>query len=170
MSMIGNFLLVDDATIRRLLEAPEGIHELLEQRVYEADPPTDHVDADKSWHALHFLLTGTDWGGEPPLDFIVAGGTPVGEEDVGYGPARALRAPEVVALGEALRSIEPHTLIGRFDGAKMDKLEIYPSGGWASVDARNPEELGYLTGAYEEIAALVQKGAANGMGLLIWLT
>src|SRR5688500_4635495 len=41
-------------------------------------------DADKAWHGLHYLLTKTAWGGEPPLDFIALGGTPVGDEDLGY--------------------------------------------------------------------------------------
>ena len=168
MSITGQFLLVDDATILRLLEAPKGIYKIIDPTIFGTEPVTDYVDADKSWSALHFLLTGTNEAGEPPLDFIAAGGTPVGKVSVGYGPARALRASEVVALGAALQSITPHSLIERFDGAKMDKLEIYPLGAWGSVDPRDPEALGFLAATYEKIAALVQKGAANGMGLLVW--
>src|SRR5829696_7547426 len=37
---------------------------------------------EKSWHGLHFLLTGTAWEGEPPLNFLLAGGR---EIDIGLG-------------------------------------------------------------------------------------
>ncbi len=43
------------------------------------------TDLDKSWHGLHYLFTQTVWEGEPPLNFIVCGGNPVGNIDVGYG-------------------------------------------------------------------------------------
>ncbi len=170
MGMIGNFLLLDDATVRSLLENPETIHGLLDESVYEVDPATGYVDVGKAWHGLHFLLAGSAWGGEPPLDFIVSGGTPVGEEDVGYGPARALRASQVATLAEALAGITKDTLIARFDGAKMDQLEIYPQGGWKGVNPRDQETFRYFMGAYEEIAALVQEGAATGKGLLVWMS
>ena len=32
------------------------------------------VDLDKAWHGVHYLLTGTAWEGEPPLNFVVEGG------------------------------------------------------------------------------------------------
>src|SRR5690349_4907089 len=32
------------------------------------------VDIDKSWHGIHFLLTGGPDEGNTPLDFLVAGG------------------------------------------------------------------------------------------------
>lgn len=169
MSMIGSFLLVEDEILGRLLEAPEGVHALLEERVQQAESPVDYVDVDKAWHALHFLLTGTAWAGEPPLDFIASGGTCVGDEDVGYGPARALRKEAVVALARALEKITTPTLVERYDGPKMAQLEIYPQG-WADLDPRNGDEFGYFTSAFEDLAALVRKGAATGRGLLVWLS
>src|SRR5215217_4265180 len=52
---------------------------------------------EKSWHGLHFLLTGSDWEGEPPLNFLLAGGT---EIDIGLGqsPVRAYTRSETEAI------------------------------------------------------------------------
>ena len=169
VSMIGNFLLVEDSTIDDLLRTPERIHELLDERVYEADAAVDYVDVDKAWHALHFLLTGTAWEGEPPLNFIAAGGEAIGDEDVGYGPARALRSVEVAALASVLAAISPRTLLERYDGPKMDRLEIYPAG-WAQYDPVGADDFAYYAGAYEALVALVREGAARKRGLLIWLS
>ncbi|NUR82053.1 MAG: DUF1877 family protein [Terrabacter sp.] len=49
------------------------------------------LDLDKSWHGIHFLLTGTDWsaGDAGAAGGAILGGRPVGEDD-GYGPARLL--------------------------------------------------------------------------------
>ena len=169
MSMIGNFLLVEDTAIDDLLRAPERIHDLLDERVYEVDTVVDHVDVDKTWHALHFLLTGTAWEGEAPLNFIAVGGEAIGDEDVGYGPARALRSREVATLATALTTITPRTLIERYDGPEMDRLEIYPEG-WSRYDPVSGDDFDYYVGAYEALVALVQNGAASKRGMLIWLS
>ena len=47
------------------------------------------VSLEKSWHGLHFALTGDPWGGEPPLNFLLAA-VPVGTADIGYGPPRVM--------------------------------------------------------------------------------
>ena len=46
-------------------------------------------DLDKSWHGIHYLFTGKADESGTPLEFLVAGGASVGDEDVGYGPPRA---------------------------------------------------------------------------------
>jgi hypothetical protein len=167
ISMIGNLLLVSDADMNDILAAPESVHELLNRRVYEAEHPDGYVDIDKAWHCLHFLLTGTAWEGEPPLDFIAVGGETLGDEDVGYGPARAIRATTVAALDSALEALPPNVLVTRYDPAQMAALEIYP-GGWTEVE-NTPEHFGYFTGAYDEVRALVKRGAREGRALIIWL-
>ena len=47
--------------------------------------PTEEIDLDKSWHGIHFLLTGAAWEGERPLNFLILGGEEVGDIDVGHG-------------------------------------------------------------------------------------
>src|SRR5574339_1168659 len=36
--------------------------------------PETHLDLDKAWQPLHFLLTGTAWEGEEPACYLVRGG------------------------------------------------------------------------------------------------
>jgi hypothetical protein len=129
------------------------------------------ADIDKAWHCIHFLLTGTADAGNSPLDFFLTGGEPVGDEDVGYGPARAFMSSAVAKIDEALASIDHHTLTARFDAKVMDQLEIYPdSGRWGEVDPRSEDSFGYYLVGFDAIKSLVHRGAARGSGMLVWLS
>jgi Domain of unknown function (DUF1877) len=167
MSMIGYFFLASDEELRAARSAPETIEDLL-NAAYE-ERSADLVDVDKAWHCLHFLLTGTAWEGEPPLDFIVRGGTEVGE-DMGYGAARAFDSAELKAIADALEKIERDVLVHRFDAAEMNRLEIYPPGNWGEVDPRSEETFGYFSGAFDAVKDLARRGRAAGTGLLVWLS
>ena len=83
-------------------------------------------DLDKAWHGIHYLLTGTAWEGEPPLNFLLCGGVVVGKIDVGYGPARVLRAQEVAVISQALNDIDHDWLSTRYNPTDMIQKEIYP--------------------------------------------
>ncbi len=166
--MMGNFLLVSESEIAALLKAPAEIHAFLEQRLAES-PPNEYVDADKAWHILHFLLTGTAWEGEAPLNFIVRGGQEIGEEDVGYGPARALLPAAVVTLDAALEALPTAALAERYDPAQMATLEIYGASRHPQ-DVPSSEEVQWFTATYEEVRALVREGAKTGRGLLVWVS
>ena len=91
------------------------------QELTLAEDELHQVDLDKSWHGLHFLLTGSAWDGAPPLNFLVAGGTEVGDIDVGYGPARAFRAAEVAQIDQALGVLSADELKRRFNPAEDDE-------------------------------------------------
>jgi hypothetical protein len=169
MSMIGQFLLVSDDELRAVLALPSTVHGLID-RAYERRGD-DFADVDKAWHCLHFLLTGSAWEGEPPLDFIVAGGTEVGDEDVGYGPARAFTSADVRAMADALDQLTASDLVRHFDGKQMDALEIYPAvGSWTEVDPTREETFGYYSGAFDSLKELLQRGRARRLGLLVWLS
>lgn len=168
MSMIGNFALASELDIEGLLRRPAGIGPFLDR--LDAGPSGDHLDVDKAWHFLHYALTGEAWEGSFPLNFILLGGTEVGDEDMGYGPARALRPGELRAVSEALAPLSSEELVRRIDPAQMDALEIYPSTGhWAEMLAPDEDDLEYFTGAFDELKRLVTRGAHEGKGLIIWL-
>ena len=122
---------------------------------------------DKAWHAIHFLLTGTAWGGDPPLNFIAAGGTEIGD-DLGYGPARGLTSAEVRTLASALKALPRDSLLQRFDPAALTAAEIYPD-----IWDRAPEEddtRGYVAEYYEQLRSFILDAAAAGEALLISIT
>jgi hypothetical protein len=170
MSMIGNFRRAQEARIEALLREPEGVTDFLyEDETDASDEGSAYADfdVDKAWHGIHFLLTGTAWEGEAPLDFIVQGGQPIGEVDVGYGPARAFTAAEVRDITAALRAIDGRELERRFDPAAMQKLQIYPT-----IWDRPREEddtLGYLVTHYEALRDFLEGAAERGEGLIVYI-
>ena len=125
----------------------------------------EELDLDKSWHGIHFLLTGTAYEGEPPLDFIVRGGVEIDDADVGIGPARALRSDEVRAVADAIERFPPDELRERFDSERMLEEGIYPD-----IWDRDPAEddaLGYLIEHYADLRAFVRRTADRGDGLIV---
>jgi Domain of unknown function (DUF1877) len=129
--------------------------------------PADELDVDKAWHGLHFLFTGDAWSGEPPLGFIVAGGTEVGDEDVGYGSARAFTSAEVREISAALDRITGDELARRFDPAQMMNLGIYPEI-W-DRDPADDDTLAYLLEYFDLLKDFVGRGARSGQGMLVYI-
>ena len=64
----------------------------------------DALGIEKDCHVLHFLFTGSDWEGDFPQGFLVSCGEPVGDVDVGYGPARSYSPAEVQQIADFLKS------------------------------------------------------------------
>ena len=123
------------------------------------------TDLDKAWHGIHFLLTGSAWEGDPPLNFLVCGGRKVGDIDIGYGPARVFRAIEVHGISCALSIFSPEVLKERFDPVRMTQEDIYPT-----IWNRDPSEddaLGYLLEYFAVLKDFVQKAADRNLGLVI---
>ncbi len=89
---------------------------------------TEHEDRafrlEKAFHALHWLLTGQVWGGDPPLANAVLGGTEYGP-DLGYGKARYLYPEEVAQVAQAMQSLDFESAMRRWDAKAMKKAKIY---------------------------------------------
>ena len=123
---------------------------------------------DKAWHGIHYLLTQSVWEGEEPLNFLLAGGSQVGELDVGYGPARAFSSQQVEAIALALHSIDDAFLRSRFNPDEMMRLEIYPA-----IWDRDPAEddaFGYCATYFADLKSFVQRAAERKIGLLIHIS
>jgi hypothetical protein len=122
MSMIYRIFAIPDDVAGRTLADPERIHEL----VYRWDKSPHILSLEKSWHGLHFLMTGNVWEGDPPLNFLTLGGEQVGDIDVGYGPARIFRAPAVAVIHKALEGFPDSNVEARLDPTVFDAAQIYP--------------------------------------------
>jgi len=161
MPMIGNLLPASDAEIERLLANPPDITRFL----YGADAEQgERVVLDKAWHAIHFVLTGSRLGGDEPLNFLVSEGTPIGEVDVGYGPARVLGSEQVRQLAAALAPIEPDHVAQRVDLRTLDEHSIYP-GNWR----RNGYSVDYVVSNYRDMRELIVRTANEGRGLILYI-
>lgn len=129
-------------------------------------PAESETDLDKSWHGIHYLLTGTAWEGEAPLDFLVRGGVPVGDVDVGYGPARAITSDGVLRIHAALAAISADDLRQRFDPDGMARLDIYPAI-WADEPGAEGA-FGYCSRHFANLQAFIADAAARRLGILIY--
>lgn len=165
MGMVGCYAAVDAATLERLIADPDSIPEFL----YPEDgngEPEPYFDLDKSWHGIHFLLTGRADEGPDPLSLAVSGGEPIGDE-VGYGPARYLTPSQVREIAAALGRISASDMRARFDPRAMEDAKVYPQEIWV----RDAEEaLEYLIENYVPWAAFYRAAAERGDGMIAWLT
>jgi hypothetical protein len=166
MSLIGHVYLLSQDKLQALLAEPSTVFETID-RAYN-EPSAGFVDLDKAWHCLHYLLTGSAQGGDPPLSFILNGGTPVGEEDVGHGPARIFRPLEVAAIADALAPIDNAKLLSRLDPKKLEKLSLYP-GGWDQLNLRSEYDLGYYLGPFGELKRVTQRAKEERLGMIVWI-
>jgi len=167
MSMITVLRRLSDSDLTRLLHDPELVRDYLDEQSSDEFGPFTELDIDKAWHGIHFLLTGTECEGDPPLDFLVRGGTAVGDVNIGYGPARGWTSGEVSRLANAVRDLDASELRHRFDPPTMTRLDIYPTI-W-NRDPKDEDTLGYLIGHYEALRAFIIDAAGAGQALLVCL-
>ena len=164
MSMIGNYRRISEARLKDLLAHPEALSAFLYP---EDETPADgeeHLDIDKAWHLIHFLLNGQTWEGTWPLVGAVLGGTELSEEDIGYGPARYLLPGDVSEVSRGLSDISSEALWSRFDADAVRKAEIYPEA-WQG-DSGDRE---YITGNYDRLRLFFATAAAKGQAILLYL-
>ena len=157
MSMICMLRAVNAQQIQTLSANPESIQDFLEEE-------SDELDLEKSWHGLHYLLTGSAWEGAEPLCYLANGGEEIGE-DLGYGPARALSPAQVAAWSNALSAITTDELRRRFDPAALEQAQIYPSG-WDEGD----EAFDWLNDNFEALRSFLAQAESADNGAVIYLT
>lgn len=159
-----------DSTIQRLLADPESIEPFLFPEEPDADDsPSEEgieVDLDKAWHAIHYLLCGVADEGTGTGAFLLSGGTPIGDVDVGYGPARAMTAAQVATAASFLEALPPETLMQRYDAAKLDAADIYPN-----IWKRDGEDAKtYVRDSYDTLRQYMATAARKRMGMVIALS
>lgn len=159
MSMIGNMLAVSQAELDALYQGPAAVPDYL----YESRA-SESVDLDKAWHAIHFLLTGESYGGAGPLAQAVLGGVPIGDEDVGYGPARGLSAADVKAVASALEQVSESDLRAKFDAGALTEAAIYPQ-----IWDEDDEALGYVLHYVLELRRFYQDAATRDMAAILFI-
>jgi Domain of unknown function (DUF1877) len=159
--MIGNLRAASDADIARLLANPAEITRFL---YGSGADKCERLALNRSWHAIHYLLTGSRIGGDGPLSFLASEGTPVGDVDVGYGPARVLTSHQVRELASALIMIDPTAIRERVDLQRFDDEGIYP-GKWG----RNGYDADFVVSNYRALRDFVTHAAQQGDGLVLYI-
>ena len=127
-----------------------------------------NTDLDKAWHGIHYFLTGTAWEGTHPHNFLVSGGTEVGDIDVGYGTARVLTAAETREALDAVNALSDEDLKARFDPQDMLAKEIYPE-----IWSRDPAEddtLEYVMEYFQILRRFLSQTVDKGLGIVVYIS
>jgi len=162
MSMIGNFVAIDAATLSRLQASPDLVAAFLYPE--DDEGPANALDVEKAWHAIHFTLNGSPWEGQGALGMTVLGGAEIGE-DVGYGPARYLSQDQVRQVADALSNISEADFHARFDAQAMDEQEIYPQ-----IWSRDGDfGRAYVFGHFLSLAAFYREAADRSDAMLLFI-
>jgi Domain of unknown function (DUF1877) len=160
MGMVACFASVDNDTLADFIAHPEKLDGYVEANYDQ------FVNLDKSWHAIHFTLTGNAEGGLEPLSSSVLGGTEIGE-DMGYGPMRYLTTEKVREISARLEQIGIEGFKARFSLDQLAEADIYPSGIWSGDDSQATE---YVFSFLPDFLELYQDAAAKGNAILLWIS
>ena len=134
------------------------------------DLPESHLDLDKAWHPLHFLLTGTAWEGDEPGCYLVRGGEElVEDEELGYSSIRVLSSEQIRRFNEFLSSLSHDTLRERFDSQRMIALKIYPRPRGRPAPSSS-DELPPLVAAFDALRAFAAETAKQSACAIVYLT
>ncbi len=121
------------------------------------------LSIDKSWHGIHYLLCGAAEPTSARLSQVILGGTELGDDFSGYGPARYFAVKETAAISAELnRGNLEAEMTRRFDPAQMTKLGIYPNG-WSGPDAQ------WLVREFRNLRAFYADAATKGFAMVTCL-
>lgn len=162
MSMIGYYFRADEDMMEKIREDSVG------GVVFDEKNSDNLMDIDKTWHAIHYTLTGTQYEMEEDDDIshLVLGGTPVSEEDMGYGPARLFTKEQVVLLNNALKEWDEALFRQNFDMEGMLEEEIYPL-----IEGQDNEEdfFSYVWPYFVWVKKFFQEAAEKGEYVLAFI-
>jgi hypothetical protein len=121
------------------------------------------LSMEKAWHGVHYLLCGQAEPGAAILSLAILGGTEVGEDFSGYGPARYFASDSVKEIAAQLsRSNLETEMSARFDPVRMSSLGIYPNG-W------EPAALNWLMEEFRHLRDFYKEANAKGLAVVTGL-
>ncbi len=141
---------------------------LLQKKLAKEEEIIDNpilLQIDSAWDGINFLLTGESIETDHDLGEVMLPDLAINEEqDFGYGPALYLLPERVNELSQQIFNLGTKEMEARYDGAKMDILNIYP-GNWEDKD----EMLNYLLDYFEEVQGFYAEAAKEKEALIIIL-
>jgi hypothetical protein len=124
------------------------------------DAGEDGLSLEKSWHTLHYLLTGSAVEARPPLGNAILGGEEIGP-DAGYGPARFLDASEVHEVAAALAKVSREELSRRFDLKAMTAAQVYA--------CNDSNDLALALDYFDQLVSYYQDAASRDNAMLLYI-
>ena len=130
--MIGNLIRVSHEDIERFKKDSSKLENLIyNEEIINADW---YLDLDKSWEAIHFLLSGKSIAetemDETPREIIentIFSNQIIDEgQDLGYGPAFYNDSEMVKKISNELNNLKIVELESNYDGNRLNEANIYP--------------------------------------------
>jgi|SRR5579859_329131 len=123
-------------------------------------PDEDGLSLEKSWHTLHYLLSGSAEEADSPPGNAILGGKQIGP-DLGYGPARFLTPNQVREVAAALKKVSNDDLARRFDLNAMKAAKIYA--------CKDEGELELAQHYFQHVVQYYTEAASRGNAMLLYL-
>jgi len=162
MGMIGYYFRANEEMLNKIKKGDTA------SVVFDKKYQDNILDIDKTWHAIHYTLTGTQYEIEDDEDVshLILGGVPVSEEDMGYGPARLFTKEQVVLLNNALKEWDETCFRQNFNMEGMFEEEIYPL-----IEGQDEEEefFSYVWPYFKWIKEFFQEAAEEEQYVLTFL-
>lgn len=125
------------------------------------------VYLDKSWEAIHFILTGNNLGeGIAPLSLAIYSRQFLNEkQDLGIGPASYLSPEQVKELHLSLEILDDNYARERYNPSVMNKLKIYQYP-WGD----DPIYFKYLLENFQKLKVFYRDAASKGHAVASYLS
>ncbi|MEO0423016.1 MAG: YfbM family protein [Pseudomonadota bacterium] len=159
--MVAMFKILDEDELEMIKSDADAVEELLFPEDVD-DPFEGQHGLDKSWHSLHYLLTGSAEPDGTPAGDAILGGTPVGG-DLGYGPARLIDHQQVLRVAAALQEADLAAAYANLDRAAASAAKLYCGFEFSQ------DEQEYLRGYFDTLLEVYSTAAADGTAVLAYL-
>jgi len=146
-----------------LAQAAMAMMDAARERVRRQPPLAPALALDKSWHVIHFALTGAQGATSSPGNLMFAG-TPIGE-DTGYGPASLVTPQAVAAFNAFLSARDDAGWITALDLDAMARAQVYGGAHGEGAREMHAEELAFYL---PRLRAYVGAAAAANEAALVW--
>jgi hypothetical protein len=168
MSMIGNYRRITSEYLSELQNNSDALASLISSDKDSHTDSTRYLNIEKTWHAIHLLLTGSDSAGEYPLRKAVLGGELLSSSyDILLDfPICFLMPCEVQEVAHALSQISSSELRERFDPLKLAAASIYPRIWWN----RGADMLDSIVQYYSKLVRFFQDAARFNNAILFYIT
>lgn len=155
--------LLSDEDQRLFLEQRMKIESVAAQNSFG---PVCDFSLEKSWQAIHYLLTGKTEGGDAPIAWAVFGASVLPDHNnyTNGSPLRALSPPQVRAVASELQSLSGEELWSRSSAAEMAAKKIY------RISSNEVAQREYVLRRYEGLRNFYADAAAQGEAVLIGIT
>jgi len=165
MGMVLSMVQFSAQKLQEYINNPENFEKDL--NALEENETNQSLYLDKSWEAIHYLLTGTKIGsGAKPLASVIYSEQFFDEEqDLGMGPASYLTAEQVLEVSNILDKLDDSYVKEKYKPIEMTNIGIYPSF-WD----KDPTLLDYVSDNFQKLKDFYREAASKNHAIASYLT